>query len=62
MTAFQMVAMLINLNGFLCATVIEINPLHARDQYEVTCIEYMGGTGKVRYILNMENGLAFRAG
>jgi hypothetical protein len=45
-------ATILNLNGLLCAKVVEIRPLEMANQYEVTCIEYRGGSGTVRYILN----------
>ena len=35
----------INLNGHLCAKVLEIRPLAVKnDMYEVTCIEYRSGS------------------
>ena len=58
----EMVATMINMNGFLCATVKDIRPLQIADQYEVTCIEYRGGSGTVRYILDARKGVAFPAG
>lgn len=57
----EMVATIINLNGHLCAKVTEIRPLQIKDTYEVTCIEYRGGSGTVRYILDALKGTAFRA-
>lgn len=55
-------ATILNLNGLLCAKVVEIRPLEMANQYEVTCIEYRGGSGTVRYILNAATGKAFKAG
>jgi len=57
----EVAATILNLNGHLCAQVVEIRPLRIQDQYEVTCIQYRGGSGRVRYILNARAGTAFRA-
>jgi hypothetical protein len=57
----QLVATFINLNGLLCAEVKDLKPLELKNQWEVTCIEYRGGSGTVRYIFNAETGTAFRA-
>jgi|GEM_PF-1324735 len=57
----EMVATFINLNGLLCASVEELRPLKLKDQWEVTCIEYRGGTGTVRYIFNARTGIAFKS-
>jgi hypothetical protein len=55
------VATLINLNGQLCAQVVNVQPLQVRDQvFEVTCTEYRGGTGKVRYLVDGSTGTASR--
>jgi len=55
----KLAATIINLNHHLCAQVLEISPLQMRDGvYEVTCIEYRGGTGTVRYMLDARAGLA----
>jgi hypothetical protein len=58
----EMTATILNLNGHLCARVVEIRPLRIEGQFEVTCIEYRGGSGQVRYILNARAGTAFKAG
>jgi hypothetical protein len=58
----EMTATILNINGFLCAKVTDIRPLQVENQYEVTCIEYRGGSGTVRYILNAATGKAFKAG
>lgn len=55
----KLAATIINLNRHLCAKVVAISPLQMRDGvYEVTCIEYRGGTGTVRYLLDARAGLA----
>jgi hypothetical protein len=59
--AKEIAATILNLNGFLCATVTDIRTLTLENQFEVTCIEYRGGSGKVRYILNGKTGTAFKA-
>lgn len=58
----EQIATVLNLNGHLCATVTDVRPLRQADTYEVTCIEYRGGTGKVRYILQARTGIAYKAG
>lgn len=55
------IATIINLNGHLCASVTDVRPLQIKDKYEVTCIEYRGGSGTVRYILDAMKGIAFPA-
>jgi hypothetical protein len=55
------VAGLINLNGHLCADIVDVKPLQVRDNvFEVTCIEYRGGSGRVRYLVDGQKGLASR--
>ncbi len=51
----------INLNGLLCAKVVDTTLLKIADQLEVTCVEYRGGKGRVRYIYNLKTGRAFKA-
>ncbi|TJU88531.1 MAG: hypothetical protein E5Y10_16045 [Mesorhizobium sp.] len=58
----SVMAALINSNGYLCAEVTDIRPLRIDKRFEVTCIEYRGGSGIVRYIFNGEDGSAFPAG
>ncbi|NMD09140.1 MAG: hypothetical protein GYA66_14305 [Phyllobacteriaceae bacterium] len=58
----ETIATVLNLNGLLCASVLEVRPLSLENQYEVTCIEYGGGSGQVRYIFNALSGQAFKAG
>ncbi|MER8438875.1 hypothetical protein NKH36_04625 [Mesorhizobium sp. M1312] len=57
----EMTAFIINANGLLCAEVTDIRPLQLDGQFEVTCIEYRGGSGTVRYIMNAKQGTAFKA-
>ncbi len=56
----EMIAFVINVNGGLCAKVVQVNPLKLEDTYEVRCIEYRGGTGTVEYILNAREGKVFK--
>jgi len=57
----EAIATVINLNGHLCARVTNVAPLKVSGSaYEVTCIEYRGGTGKVRYVVNADTGVAFK--
>ena len=46
----EMMAFIINANGFLCAKVVEVHPLTLNNTYEVTCIEYRGGKRTVEYL------------
>jgi hypothetical protein len=51
----------LNLNGLLCARVVDVKPLRVSgDVFEVTCIEYRGGTGKVRYIYDTGRNVAWK--
>ena len=57
----EVIATVLNLNGLLCARVVAVEPLRvSSDAFEVTCVEYRGGTGTVRYIVNAANGTAYR--
>ncbi len=56
----EMIALMINLKDDLCAKVLDVRPLRLKDTYEVTCIEYRGGSGTVRYIFNARTGAAYR--
>lgn len=57
----EMIATAINLNGHLCAKVTRVQPLKVNDStFEVTCIEYRGGSGTVRYIVNTDTGVAYK--
>ena len=44
------IALMINLNGHLCAKVTSVTPLQLQNTYEVRCIEYGGGSGTVDYV------------
>ena len=53
----EAIATLINLNGHLCARVVDMQQLQVRpNTFEVTCVEYRGGSGRVRYIVDMNRG------
>ena len=57
----EAIAAVINLNDHLCARVTNVAPLQVSGSvYEVTCIEYRGGTGTVKYIVNADTGVAFK--
>jgi hypothetical protein len=56
----EQIATIINLNGFLCAKVLDVKPLEVRANiYEVTCIEYSGGSGTKIYILDASKALVW---
>lgn len=54
----EQAALIINLNGHLCAEVTSIRRLEVGNGnvYEVECIEYRGGAGRVRYLLDVRDG------
>ena len=49
----------LNLNGHLCAELVEIRPLKVESTYEATCVAYRDGTAKKQYIIDALNGVAF---
>jgi len=51
------VAALINLNGQLCARVIEIEHIYL-DQYKITCTRYRDGVGTSTYDIDLKTGQA----
>jgi hypothetical protein len=55
----EMVATGLNLNGHLCAELVEIRPLKVQSTYEATCIAYRGGTAKKQYVIDALKGVAF---
>lgn len=50
------VAMLLNLNGELCAEVISAKPQGTSDRFVVTCKEYRGRKGVVQYVFDASDG------
>ena len=57
----EVAALMLNLNGLLCAKVIEIRPLKVRKEiHEVRCVEYRGGSGEKTYLLDSNTGKAWR--
>lgn len=59
----EQIATVLNLNGLLCASVVGVRPLAVgANTYEVTCIEYRGGAGQVRYVMDAAKGTAFKGG
>lgn len=48
----------INLNGHLCAEILDIRPLEIAGAYEVSCIAYRGGSAKKAYLLEALEGIA----
>jgi hypothetical protein len=60
----EMIATAINLSGNLCAQVVSVVPLKVGGGdkvFEVECVEYRGGRGTVRYILDTRNGSVAKA-
>lgn len=56
----EMSALIINLNGGLCARVTSITPAAGKDNWNVSCIENRDGSGRVSYIMNARQGTAVR--
>ncbi|WP_289022485.1 hypothetical protein [Desulfobacter postgatei] len=56
---YEMVATGLNLNGHLCAELVDVSPLKVQSTYEATCIAYRGGTAKKQYVINALKGVAF---
>lgn len=52
----------INMQGQLCADVVNTRPLALPNTAEVQCIEYRGGSNKVTYIVNMKSGRIEKGG
>jgi hypothetical protein len=50
----QMVQAGINLNGHLCAQIVDIHPLKVSGAYEVSCIAYRGGSAKKSLIFPLD--------
>lgn len=56
----ESVATILNLNGLLCAKVLDIRPLKVRPHvFEVTCIEYRGGRATKTYTLDLDKATAW---
>ncbi len=55
----KLVATGINLNGHLCARIVEIRPLKVKSTYEIACIAYRGGKAQKLYIIDALKGVAF---
>ena len=54
------IKLVFNLNGLLCAEIVDVRPLAiGNDRYEVECIEYRGGSGKKTYILDAQENKAW---
>ena len=55
----EMVATGLNLNGHLCAELVDVRPLKVKSTYEATCVAYRGGTAKKQYVIDALKGVAF---
>lgn len=54
----ELVAVGLNLKGFLCATVVDIAEIKIKGRYEVTCIATRGGKATKSYLVDPARGLA----
>jgi hypothetical protein len=54
----KLVATGLNLNGHLCASLVDIRPLKVAGAYEVSCIAYRGGAAKKSYLVDALKGIA----
>ena len=52
----EMSATIINVNGYLCASVTSISPTSSPDVYRVRCVEYRDGSGSASYTMNARTG------
>ena len=55
----ELIASGLNLNGLLCAEIVEINPLKLNGKFEIVCVAYRGGTSTKSYIIEAFKGTAF---
>ncbi len=54
-----LVATGLNLNGHLCAEMVDLRPIQLKSKYEATCITYRGGSATTTYIIDALQGVAF---
>jgi hypothetical protein len=52
----EIVATGLNVNGHLCAELIEIRPLKVQSTYEATSVAYRGGSAKKHYVIDALKG------
>lgn len=57
--AEEVAALMLNLNGLLCAEVVDLRMLEQRNVYEVQCVKYRGGRAQATYVLDMNSGNAW---
>jgi hypothetical protein len=57
MARAEKIALLINMNGQLCARVTDAQYLHG-NTYAITCTRYRDGTGSATYEVNLDTGQA----
>jgi len=60
MSTEEMVATMLNLNGFLCAEVTSMRKLSIGNNLEVTCVMYRGGSATSSYVIDLTSGKAFK--
>ena len=57
MAKAESIALLLNMNGQLCARVTGVEYLH-HNTYNITCTRYRDGTGSATYELDLDTGQA----
>ncbi len=57
--AEDIAAFLLNMNGLLCAEVVDLRALEQKNVYEVQCVKYRGGSAEATYMLDMNTGAAW---
>lgn len=57
--AEEIAALMLNMNGLLCAEVVDLRALKQENVYEVQCVLYRGGSAESTYILDMNTGNAW---
>ena len=55
----KLVATGLNLNGHLCAELVDVHPLKVKSKYDATCVTYRGGAARKSYVIDALNGVAF---
>lgn len=48
----------LNLNGHLCADIVDVKARATAHNFEVTCIQSRSGSGKARYVVDGSSGTA----
>jgi hypothetical protein len=58
--AEETAAMMLNLDGLLCAEVTDLRALKQKDVYAVSCVKFRNGSEQATYVLDMSSGAGVR--